>query len=62
MPKKIPKNQATNQKRFIVRKYIVATSAADAIKKDKTTPVDDVWIDDKWIDENRSFGGFASKV
>ncbi len=35
-------------KLFIVRKYIMAKSAIDAIKKDKVTPVDDVWIDDEW--------------
>lgn len=35
-------------KRFIVRKYIMAASAADAIKRDKRSPVEDVWLDDKW--------------
>lgn len=36
------------QKLFVVRKYIMAESAQAAIRKDKTTPVDDVWIDDEW--------------
>lgn len=36
------------QKQFIVRKYILASSAAEAIKKDKNSPVDDVWIDEDW--------------
>lgn len=36
------------RKLFIVRKYIMANSAQSAIKKDKVTPVDDVWIDDEW--------------
>lgn len=35
-------------KMFVVRKYIKATSAAQAIRKDKTTPVHDVWVDDDW--------------
>jgi hypothetical protein len=35
-------------KLFVVRKYIKAISAADAIRRDKTTPVDDVWVDDDW--------------
>lgn len=35
-------------KRFIIKKYIMATSAADAIKKDKKASVEDVWVDDKW--------------
>lgn len=35
-------------KQFVVRKYIMAKSASDAIKKEKQFPVDDVWIDDDW--------------
>lgn len=33
---------------FIVRKYIMATSAKDALRKDLKTPADDVWIDEEW--------------
>lgn len=36
------------EKLFIIRKYIMAVSAAQAIKKDKVTPVDDCWVDDEW--------------
>jgi hypothetical protein len=36
------------KKLFIVRKYIMAKSATEAIKMDKLTPVDDVWVDDEW--------------
>jgi hypothetical protein len=50
----------TELKRFIIRKYIVAASAQEAIRKDKTLPVDDVWIDQNWINDNRNFG-FAVK-
>jgi len=32
---------------YIVRKYIMASSATDAIRKDKKTPVQDVWINEK---------------
>jgi hypothetical protein len=34
------------EKLYIVRKYIMAESALDAIKKDKQSKVDDVWLDD----------------
>ncbi len=34
------------QKLYVVRKYISAKSAAEAIRKDKTHPVDDVWMDE----------------
>ena len=35
-------------KLFIVKKYIWAKSAQQAIRKEKLTPVDDVWVDDEW--------------
>lgn len=35
-------------KLFIVKKYIYAKSATDAIKKDKAHPVDDVYVDADW--------------
>jgi len=35
------------EKVYIVRKYILATSAREAIKKDKTWEVDDCWAEDK---------------
>ena len=37
-------------KRFIVRKYVMAKSAKDAIGKEKKTEVDEVWVDDKWLE------------
>jgi hypothetical protein len=37
-----------NLKMFTVRKYIMAGSAQEAIRKDRKTPVQDVWIDDEW--------------
>ena len=35
-------------KQYIVRKYIMAKSAKDAIKLDKKKEVDDVWVDEDW--------------
>ncbi len=40
------------EKLFVVRKYIMAKSATEAIRKDKKHPVEDVWIDEKWKDNN----------
>ncbi len=40
------------KKLFIIRKYITAYSAKNAIKLDKKTPVDDVWVDDDWKKDN----------
>lgn len=33
---------------YIVRKYIWAKSAKEAIRKDRITGVQDVWVDDEW--------------
>ena len=41
------------QKLFIIRKYIYADSAKQAIKKDKTHQVDDVWVDEDWKKNNQ---------
>ena len=49
------------KKRFIVRKYIMANSALDAIKLDKISPVDDVWIDEDWKKEYKNNMGFKNK-
>lgn len=37
-----------HNKLFVVRKYIWAKNAGQAIKKDRETPVEDVWIDEDW--------------
>ncbi len=42
------KKRPTQNKMFIVRKYVLAISASDAIKKEKQVPVHDVFIDDDW--------------
>jgi hypothetical protein len=36
------------EKLYVIRKYIKAPSAAVAIRREKTHPVDDVWVDDEW--------------
>lgn len=35
-------------KLFVIKKYIKARSASEAIRKDKSTAVDDVWVDEDW--------------
>lgn len=40
------------QKLFVIRKYIMARNAKEALKKDLTTPADDVWIDNDWQKNN----------
>ena len=35
-----------NHKLFVVRKYVWANNAQEAIKRERRTPVEDVWIDE----------------
>lgn len=53
-----------NLKLFVVRKYVAAKDAAEAVKKEKRTPVCDVWWEEadrgRWIDEKNNIG-FAKK-
>ncbi|TXG76600.1 hypothetical protein E6Q11_04335 [Candidatus Dojkabacteria bacterium] len=35
-------------KRYVIRKYIFAKSAQQALKREKHIKADDVWIDDEW--------------
>lgn len=37
-------------KRYILRKYVMAKSATEAIKLDRKKQVDDCWVDEKWLD------------
>jgi len=37
---------------YIIKKYVMANSALHAIKLDKKTPVQDVWIDEDWKKNN----------
>lgn len=37
-----------SDKLFVVRKYIKAATASEAIRKEKRTPVDDCYVDDDW--------------
>lgn len=39
-------------KLFVVKKFIMAKSVKDALKKERNTPVDSVWIDDEWAKGN----------
>lgn len=49
-----------NEKVFVVRKYVNASSASDAIKKEKKVPVSDVWMDEDFKKSLPSAIGFNS--
>ena len=41
--------------RYIIRKYIMAGSAVEAIRLEKKQKVHDVWIDEKYKEDNQEF-------
>lgn len=55
------KKKKKNKHLYCIKKYIVATSAKEAIKKDREHEVDDVWVEQRdYVDpENRL--GFSSE-
>lgn len=38
----------SNEKLFVIKKYVMAASAAQAIRRESHVPADDVWIDEEW--------------
>lgn len=46
------KKDQIKHKRYIIKKYIMATSAHDALKRERRYRPDDVWVDDDWKKEN----------
>lgn len=51
------------EKRYIVRKFILAKSASDALKKERKFKADECWVDEEFekekIKQNPSAIGFA---
>ena len=41
-------------KLFVVRQYIMAKNATEAIKKAKRADVHEVWVDEEWSKGNRN--------
>lgn len=36
-------------KKFVVKKYIMAKSASEALRRERKYKADDVWIDEEWL-------------
>lgn len=49
-------NMNEKKKLFIIRKYIFAKNAKEAIRLDKKAPVDDVWIDENYRNQSVTMG------
>jgi len=46
------KKKPIKPKRYIVKKYIMARSAHEALRKERRVRPDDVWVDEDWKKEN----------
>lgn len=46
------KKQKVNLKKFVIKKYIMASCAQDALKKERSIQADDCWIDEEWRRKN----------
>jgi hypothetical protein len=40
-------------KLYIIRKYVMASSVKDALRKEKDAPIEDVWVDEDWKKDNQ---------
>lgn len=54
------------QKIYVLKKYVLASSAREAIDKDMTTPVDDCWAEENihkeyLSDQSKKTMGFETK-
>lgn len=59
------------KKQYIVQKYVMAESVAEAIKKSKKLPIHEVYIHNSWFEKNPNYNffeiptektGFAKKI
>lgn len=51
-------------KRFIIRKYVMARNIPEALRLDRKTAADEVWVDPEWLklqDDNYKKVGFTEK-
>lgn len=39
-------------KKFIIKKYVMAKSAVEALKKERHIVADDCWVDEEWRKQN----------
>lgn len=49
------------EKLFVVRKYVKAANASQALKKEKNIKADDVWLDEDWKKNYMDEGGESKK-
>ncbi len=42
-------------KKYVIKKYVEANSLNEALKKEKKTAVDNIWVEEKESDKNETY-------
>lgn len=50
------------QRLYVIKKYVMADSVAQAIRKEKTIKVDACWVDDDWLKNQKDMAGNSMPV
>lgn len=52
------------KKQYIIRKYVMAESIEEALKKEKKITADECWVSEQWLQNNTDFNevGFKTKA
>ena len=50
------------EKLYVVKKYAMATSVMDALKRERRTAADSCWVDDEWLKEQKEKAGNIQDV
>lgn len=56
------KTNRDKQKLFVVKKYIMANSAQEALKKENKYRADDCWVDEDWRNKQKDFSEVESSM
>lgn len=50
------------ERRYIVRKYVMAKSVLEVIEKERNLMADDVFLDEQWLKENTKVESVGFKI
>lgn len=50
------------QKLFVIKKYVLAENAMEALKKEKKLAPDDCWVDEDWRRKQEDITNFQSAI
>lgn len=48
-------------RQYIIRKYVMAASAAEAVEKSRKVPIHEVYVDNSWLEKVRNNDFFSTE-